>query len=228
MNTDPGPAAFVDSDHPAEPYPGSRPGHSFVHQDAQGFALTFASSGSWQIGGRDLDAWLRESGAEPLAARVPVLAYGSNACPSKITWLRGAHGLGGPVVVLRTEVCGIAAVWASGRRIVDDQRPATLSIAPGARETHAVWLATAEQLIALDRCEGRGERYDLAELHCGETRLEDGRELAGVLAYVGRSEARMPLLVDGAPVRCAEVAQARAQLLQGVAARNDGLRRTVV
>ena len=201
-------ADFLDADFPAEPYPGARPQGSFVHENG---------------GGRYLD----ERDVMP-AGRLPVLAYGSNACPSKITWMREAHGLSGPVIVVRVAVRGIAAVWAAGLRIVDDQRPATLAADPGAHEIHAVWFATPDQIEALDRCEGRGERYDLAELHTGEISLMDGRQLIGVLAYVGRSRARMPLLVDGAPVRCADVDQQRARHLRGVPAAGDGLRRTVV
>ena len=68
------------------------------------------------VDGLPLDAWLRGRGAPPLAGRLPVLAYGSNRCPSKITWLRRALGLGAdPVVVLRARTAGVAAVWAAGR-----------------------------------------------------------------------------------------------------------------
>lgn len=46
------------------------------------------------------------------------------------------------------------------------------------------------------------------------------------LTYIGLDWQRMPLLVDGAPVRCADVDQARARELAGVAASEDGLRVT--
>lgn len=205
----PAPGSFVDADFPAEPYPGRRPAFSFVlGEDGRGHRLD----------------------ALPAITddRRAVLAYGSNACPSKITWLRAAHGLSGPVTVLLAEVRGLAAVWAAGLRVVDEQRPATLVADPDAVETHAVWLATDDQIAALDRCEGRGERYDLAELHGGEIRLDDGTQLTGVLAYVGRSETRMPLLVDGSPVRCRDVPQPAARRLRGVPAAGDGLRYRVL
>ncbi|GAB2956746.1 gamma-glutamylcyclotransferase [Amycolatopsis acidiphila] len=152
----------------------------------------------------------------------PVLAYGSNACPSKITWLRENLGLTGDVTVLQVRCTGLAAVWAAGFRARDGQRSATLAAYPGIVETHAVWLATPEQLAVLDVCEGRGERYDLARLKTGVS-LPDGTELPEVFAYVGASPARMPLLVDGAPVRTADVAQGKARSLNGVPAPSHGL-----
>ncbi|HEV3358282.1 MAG TPA: gamma-glutamylcyclotransferase family protein [Pseudonocardiaceae bacterium] len=209
---------FSDADFPADPYPGARPDVSFRHLDEHGSVL--------RPGGRAPWSW-RESDTDLLAEGIPVLAYGSNACPSKITWLRRELGLTGPVIVLRVHCTGLAAVWASALRKRDGQRPATLAAAPGREEIHAVWLATPEQVGVLDRCEGRGARYRLARLHTGEIRTEDGVLLPEVLAYVGASEIRMPLLVDGAPVPCAEVAQADAIGLVGEAG-PDGLDATTI
>jgi hypothetical protein len=160
--------------------------------------------------------------------RQPVLAYGSNACPSKITWLREEFGLSGPVVVARVECSGLAAMWASGRRFRDGQRPATLGAAPGMTEQHAVWFAAPEQLAVLDRCEGRGGRYELVRLHSGTITLEDGTMLDNVLAYAGCAEIRLPLLVDGKTVRVAEVPQHEASALAGVPAASHGLDVTVL
>ncbi|HEY4022994.1 MAG TPA: gamma-glutamylcyclotransferase family protein [Pseudonocardiaceae bacterium] len=198
---------FSDADYPADPYPGARPDVSFVHLDGHGSAL--------------------RSPRQALSTGIPVLAYGSNACPSKITWLRHELGLAGPVTVLRAHCTGLSAVWAAALRVRDGQRPATLAAAPGRRETHAVWLATPDQVEVLDRCEGRGERYRLARLRTGEIRTEDGVLLPDIYAYVGASEIRMPLLVDGAPVPCAEVAQADAIGLIGEPG-PDGLDATTV
>jgi hypothetical protein len=173
--------AFGDADYPDRPYPGARPDCSFVHLDGVGYPLDLHRDG-WRA---DLDTWLTQHGAEALAARAPVLAYGSNACPSKIT-------------------------------------------RPGIIEDHALWLATPAQLAALDRCEGRGERYDLAQVHTGRVTSETGAVWPDVLAYVGRTAIRRPLLVDGQLVRCADVSQADARLLSGRPADSDGLERTVV
>ncbi|MEU5694880.1 gamma-glutamylcyclotransferase family protein [Actinosynnema sp. NPDC020468] len=175
--------------------------------------------------GQDLDDWLADHGEPPLAARTPVLAYGSNANPSKVTWLREELGLTGPAVVLRARCEGLAAVWAAGFRKSDGQRPATLAAAPGLEEEHAVWFATADQLRVLDRCEGRGLRYQLVRVHTGRVTLFDGSVIDSVLAYTGRAgKHRMPLLSPaGRPVRCADVDQRRARFMAGRAALTDGL-----
>jgi hypothetical protein len=219
---DPAVPLVAAGDYPALPYPGARPDFSYVEIDGSCLRVHPAEHG-WAVGARPLDDWLRAHGAAPQADRNALLAYGSNACPSKIEWLRAELGLRGPVVVLRARCTGLAAVWAAGRRVVDDQRPATLCAAPGVAEDHVVWLATADQLAVLDRCEGRGVRYRLGALHTGRVELDEGTRLAEPLAYVGLAPQRLPLLVDGRPVRCADTTQAQAMALAGVPATTDGL-----
>ncbi|TDV41775.1 gamma-glutamylcyclotransferase family protein [Actinophytocola oryzae] len=209
---------FADDDYPAAPYPGRRPPGSFVHDDGGGWYVR-----AGRVGDTDLDDWLTARGAAPMADRVPLLCYGSNICPSKITWLRSALGLRGPAVLMRARCHDLAAVWASGLRVVDDQRPATLAALPGNTEDHALWFATLEQVEVLDVCEGRGERYRLGRVDTGEVRLTDGTLVDGPLAYTAAAPRRMPLLCDGRPVRCADVPQAGAAALTGVAADTDGL-----
>ncbi|MFJ7212081.1 gamma-glutamylcyclotransferase family protein [Amycolatopsis sp. NPDC098790] len=154
--------------------------------------------------------------------RMAVLAYGSNANPSKITWLRARLGLEGPVVVAHARCAGLAAVWAAGFRVVDDQRPATLTALDGV-EDHAIWFVTPDQLAVLDRCEGRGTRYHLARLTEPDITLEDGTRLTEVHTYVGAAPIRYPLLVDGKPVRTTDLPQAEAAKLDGVAADGHGV-----
>ncbi|WP_332461431.1 gamma-glutamylcyclotransferase [Amycolatopsis aidingensis] len=199
-----------------------------MHLDGIGHALGHREGGWRLTAGEALEAWLTSRGAPGLARRRPVLAYGSNACPAKITWLRAELGLTGPVVALHAECHDLAAVWAAGVRQRDGQRPATLAAMPGTVERHAVWLATEEQLRVLDVCEGRGERYHLSLLHSGTVTLEDGTVLGEPLAYTAAAPARMPLLVDGRPVRTAVAAQARARRLRGDPAASHGLRVTVL
>lgn len=211
---------WPDAEFPADPYPGAVPPGSFAHVD--GIAREIDAHG--RVAGLPLDAWLAEHGAAPAAARVPLLTYGSNRCPSKITWLRRELGLGAdPVVVLRVRTSGLAAVWASGLRRRDGQRPAVLAAAPGVAETHGLWLATPEQIGVLDRCEGRDDRFRLARLHTGTVRLDDGGLVEQPWCYLGHNATRRPLLVGGSPVRCADVAQERALGLEGRAAPGDGL-----
>jgi gamma-glutamylcyclotransferase (GGCT)/AIG2-like uncharacterized protein YtfP len=216
---------FADEDYPAAPYPGRRPSCSFVHDDATGWTLTPdpAALAGWRVGDIDLDDWLAGRDAPPLEGRVPVLCYGSNVCPAKLTWLRTALGLTGPAVLLRARCTGLAAVWASGLRVVDDQRPATLAALAGNTEYHAIWLATPDQVAVLDRCEGRGERYRLVRVDTGEVRLEDGTLVDGPLAYTAAAPRRMPLLTGGTPVRCLDVPQSGAAALVGDTADTDGL-----
>ncbi len=265
---------FRDRDHPADPYPGTVPGRSFVHLDAVGHPLTpdRRALAGWRVGagdpggadnsadndadhgagdahsvaggagggpgaaggasgntvgggggpGPDLDDWLAARDAAPMAARVPLLVYGSNRCPSKITWLRRTLGLCGPVVVLRAQTRDVAAVWAAGLRVRDNQRPATLSAAADVREWHALWLATPDQIEVLDHCEGRGERYRLARPDI-TVHTEDGAAVERPWCYLGLSPRRLPILVDGAPVRCADLPQDRARALTGEPATDDGL-----
>lgn len=216
--------SWPDEEFPADPYPGAVPPGSFVHVDERAHPLHPDPRAGWRVGPVPLDDWLTHHDAPPAAARVPVLAYGSNRCPSKITWLRKALGLGpDPVVVLRARTTGVAAVWAAGLRRRDGQRPAVLAAAPGVREDHAVWLATPGQLAVLDRCEGRGDRFRLARLRTRGVRTEDGACVEDPWCYLGFSTIRRPLLVAGQPVRCADVPQAEARALAGEPATGDGL-----
>lgn len=199
---------WPDTDFPADPYPGAVPPGSFVHSAAVARPLP-----------DDLDRVLREHGR----GRLPVLTYGSNRCPSKITWLREALGLGpDPVVVLRATTVGVAAVWAAGLRLRDGQRPATLAAEPGRVEEHAVWLATPGQVAVLDACEGRGTRHRLARLDTGTVTVA-GTVVERPWVYLATGPERAPLLVDGLPVPCADVPQQRARTLAGRPAAGDGL-----
>jgi gamma-glutamylcyclotransferase (GGCT)/AIG2-like uncharacterized protein YtfP len=209
---------WPDADHPADPYPGTFPPDSFVHVAEVAHPLRDGG-----VDGVPLEVWLRGRGAAPLKERIPVLTYGSNRCPSKITWLRRQLGLGmDPVVVLRARTTGVAAVWAAGLRARDGARPAVLAAAPGAVEEHAVWLATPQQIAVLDRCEGRDERFRLARLRTGSVTV-DGVPVDRPWVYLGHAAIRHPLLLDGSPVRCADVAQEVAKELDGPAAPGDGL-----
>ncbi|OZM83991.1 gamma-glutamylcyclotransferase family protein [Pseudonocardia sp. MH-G8] len=216
--------ALPDAGFPADPYPGAAPPFSFVHADERSHVLHPHPAHGWTVAGVPLDSWLAARGGVPRALRVPVLAYGSNRCPSKITWLRRALGMGAdPVVVLRARTRDVTAVWAAGLRRRDGQRPAVLAAAPGAVEEHAVWLATPDQIAVLDRCEGRDERFRLARLRSGEVCTDHGVRIDEPWCYVGHGAIRRPLLVGGAPVRCAALPQDAARWLDGVPAPGDGL-----
>lgn len=227
---------FADADYPADPYPGCRPEVSYVHHEGTGHPLvpvpppragcvTLRAPSGYVLADQalDLDRWLAERDAPPLAGRAAVLAYGSNSCPAKLTWLREQFGMTGPVVLLRAVCTGVAAVWAAGVRAHDGQRPVTLVAAPGEVEDHFVWLATPEQLDVLDRCEGNGVRYIRKVLPKDVVAIEGGLRPDEVQAYLGHSPERMPLLVDGRPVRATEVEQWLALGLLGDPAKGHGL-----
>jgi gamma-glutamylcyclotransferase (GGCT)/AIG2-like uncharacterized protein YtfP len=215
---------WEDGVFPADPYPGVVPPGSFVHVDGATRRLV---PGPWRVGTRALDDWLADRDAPPVARRIPVLAYGSNRCPSKITWLRRELGLGDdPVVALKVRTTGVAAVWATGLRYRDGQRPAVLAAAPGVTEEHVIWLATPEQITVLDRCEGRDDRFRLARLPTTgpiSVRAEDGAVITDPWCYLGHGAIRRPLLVGGRLVRCADLGQAAARALDGEPAPGDDL-----
>lgn len=211
---------------PAHPYPGARPEWSYAHVDGLCWPLRpdHGTSWGWRMAVDDspLDDWLAARHAPSLAERIPVLAYGSNVCPGKIGWLRARLGLTGPVVVVRARCTGLAAVWATGIRAQDGQRPATLAAAPDSVEWHGVWLATPDQVAVLDRCEGRDVRYRLVRLRSGRVETETGSVIDGALVYSGQAPHRVPLLAGNQPHRCATVPQTDAVRLVGTPG-GDGL-----
>lgn len=206
---------YVDADFPADPYPGLRPPASYVHVDGVGHRLhvvpppkgciTLRAPSGYVLadGLQDLDVWLAARGAAALAGRTPVLAYGSNACPAKLTWLRQNLGLAGPMPVLLADCTDVAAVWANGARTRDGIRPVVLVAAPGVIEQHAVLLADDDQLAVLDRCEGVNadpQRYRRELLAMGTVTVA-GQPVEGLQYYRGVRADRMPMLAGGAPVR---------------------------
>ena len=181
-------------DFAALPYPGRRPEHAYLQTDRQVLELVRRADGAWALAHCDetVDGWLARRGEPALHQRRPLLCYGSNACPSKLQDLRDRHGLTGAVVMTPCTAVGRAAAWCDGERLVDRSVPATLVPAPGTEE-HFLWWVAPGQWAALDRCEGRGERYDLVRVPAECVRDELGREVADVRAYVGRSRQRQPM-----------------------------------
>ena len=88
---------------PALPYPGARPDYSYLLDEDQVVPLgTHGPMARWSIlepSGPSLDRWLHSNGHAPMSDRVPLLSYGSNACPDKLTQMRHRDGLRGPVVM---------------------------------------------------------------------------------------------------------------------------------
>ena len=95
---------------PRASLPGARPACSYVLDGDQVLALEYTGdASSWLVQSPSptpLHRWLSDRGQAPIDARVPVLSYGSNACPSKLTTLRNSFGLPGPVIMTRCTVRG--------------------------------------------------------------------------------------------------------------------------
>lgn len=213
------------------PYPGARPGFSYLQHGSQHgsqhvFPLTPTADGTWSLwddtSNTDLDVWLAAHGEPSMAERVPVLSYGSNACPSKLVDLRGRHiPLTGPVPMTRCTVVGLAAAWCNGARS-DGAVPATLAEAAGTEE-HFIWWVAPDQWAALDACEGRSSlTYSLVALNASHANTVDGVvrpvvqseggiDLGWVFAYVGTTRTRRPMPgADGGPLLVRDLDQASA------------------
>ncbi|MEV0900986.1 gamma-glutamylcyclotransferase family protein [Actinoplanes sp. NPDC049802] len=187
------------TDYAVDPYPGTRPVGSWViDQDERCWPVVpdEAMPSGWAVVAAPnsrvcLDTWLTGQGAAPLAGRVPVLSYGSNACPGKVL----ANMTPLPAVNLACEMEGLASVRCTGGA------PVTLASVPKHTETAVVTMATPADLRVLDVVEGRrGGWYTLQTLHTGRVVLENGARVPRPAAYVGARPERHPLLVDGRPV----------------------------
>lgn len=212
----PGAAA---GEFPQFPYPGQRPEGSWV-LDAQGrvhpVSVDAAMSSGWAVstlaeGSVCLDRWLVSQGASPMAGRVPVLSYGSNACPAKALDNRTL-----PAVNLACRMEDLAAAWCAGVRGHGDV-PATLVGVRGHCESAFVTFCTQDDLRRLDVIEGRTSAspvYELVVLEQGRVVLDNGYEVARALAYVGARESRWPLCLRGEVLLLSRASQdAAARLL---------------
>ena len=206
------------------PYPGARVGGSWVVDTRKLLFPVMPDTGSssgWSVVERDashqcLDAWLQGQDAAGLDARIPLLSYGSNACPEKFV----RNGVSLPGVNLRATVHGLAAVYCRGTRRADGAVPATLAAMPDHRESHVVSFVRPADFLALDQVEGRSGRwYDLVLLTAGRIVCDDGVTLKRVLGYVGGRSQRYPMRdLDGDLLVIRETTQATAQAAWNTAA----------
>ncbi|MEV6301850.1 gamma-glutamylcyclotransferase family protein [Actinoplanes sp. NPDC051861] len=184
------------ADFAVDPYPGCRPAGSWVIDRAGRCWPVTPDEGmpsGWAVGGRCLDAWLTGQGATPLAGRIPLLSYGSNACPGKVL----ANGTPLPVVSLACEMDGLASAWCTGRTRAG-RIPATLAAVPAHSETAVVMMADPAELAVLDVIEGRATGwYALRILDTGRVTLENGARVLRPAAYVGARPERLPAVTGG-------------------------------
>ncbi|GAA4950398.1 gamma-glutamylcyclotransferase family protein [Actinoplanes utahensis] len=192
------------ADFAVDPYPGRRPAGSWVvdrHERCWPVRPDEGRPSGWAvvlsaIERMCLDDWLAGQGATRIAERVPLLSYGSNACPGKI--LRNGTSL--PAVNLACEIADLASVWCTGTTRAG-RLPATLAAVPGHVETAVLTLADPGELDRLDMIEGRSTGwYTLQLLHTGRVTLENGARVLRPAAYIGGRPERRPALLHGRPV----------------------------
>jgi hypothetical protein len=186
-------------------YPGLRPTGSWrLSPSGELHGLEVAGAG-W----RD-----RETGEHiDHSDRYLILAYGSNADPTKLLAKVGFF-VGDSVVALRAAVFGWAAAWCNARRRRDRSVVATLVPAPGRMEVHPVFALTPHQLDAMDDWEGHPDYYRRIH-HQDPVLLESGRLADGVQVYLGTPELRPVLLVGGRHLLCADVPYGNVDRLVG-------------
>lgn len=205
------------TDYAVDPYPGQRPYGSFVIDD-EGFCWPVSPDegqpSGWAVSGDEdsvcLDDWLATFGAAPLAERVPLVGYGSNASPGKVL----ANRTPLPSVHLACTLEDLASVWCGGDTAAG-RTPVTLDMLPGHSEEAVVMMCDHTELRALDRVEGRSSRwYDLVLLTEGRVVLENGARLSRPAAYAGGRPDRYPMRLGGRSLLRVDVDQAEVRVLR--------------
>ncbi|KRE97557.1 hypothetical protein ASG76_02285 [Nocardioides sp. Soil774] len=205
------------TDYAVDPYPGQRPYGSVVIDDA-GFCWPVspdeAQPSGWAVSGDEdsvcLDEWLATFGAAPLAERIPLVGYGSNASPGKVL----ANGTPLPSVHLACTMEDLASVWCTGDTAAG-RTPVTLDVVTGHSEEAVVVMCDLAEMRTLDRVEGRSSRwYDLVLLNEGRVVLENGARLSRPAAYVGGRTERRPMRLGGQPLLRVDVDQAEVRALR--------------
>jgi hypothetical protein len=130
------------------------------------------------------------------AARLPLLAYGSNAAPAVLARKLGPEAE--PVQVIRATLRGFDAVY-SGHVSAYGSVPATLLPSPCTELATFVAYLTEVQLKLVSETEPNYELNRISGLSC---RLEVGEEVVEAHAYLSRHGC---LLRAGAPVAVREV-----------------------
>jgi hypothetical protein len=164
-----------------------------VIERALGYPFPVPARSYALVGGRPTD--LQEAEVDR-SARVPLLAYGSNASAAVLARKLGAETE--PVPVIRATLTGFDAVY-SGHVAAYGSVPATLRPSPGTELTSFVAFLTEVQLRRVSETEPNYELDRMSGLSC---QLEVGERIGEVHAYLSRHGC---LLRAGAPVAVREV-----------------------
>jgi hypothetical protein len=132
-------------------------------------------------------------------ARMPVIAFGSNAAPIRLA--TKFAGMGARIAVTPARLRHYAVVY-SAHFSSYGSLPATLDACRGATTRLCLTWLTEPQLLHMHRTEGTGERYDYVELSGLDLVVERGGQVRRAGAYLSR---RGALALGGRPVRLAEV-----------------------
>lgn len=187
------------SDFGVSPYPGALVKVPSLIVDGRVLSLEVDSGGLRQHQGPSLIDTLDSLDLDPLRL-VPLLTYGSNACPGRLVekFGRGPHGLRrlDGIALIPVMMFGAMVAWSCKptRRGV---LPFTLAHDPaGAHQAHLL-LMPPDLAEDMDRSEGRsGTFYVAARLTDVTAELPNGRQWRRPLAYVGVGE-RGPLTAEG-------------------------------
>ena len=132
-----------------------------------------------------------------MSARVPVLSYGSNACPSKILRNHDRHGVSLPSVNIRCLVRGWGAVYAERECMAGHllhHRAAGRPPRTPLPHLRATW-----GLKGLDRVEGAPHYYERTVIPPGSVIAPGRRIFDDVSVYIGVPGLRGPAFEsDGA------------------------------
>ncbi|NQU37462.1 MAG: hypothetical protein HQ526_07710 [Actinobacteria bacterium] len=189
----------------SDPYPGEIPTGSFAIRGGYVEEVRHTDVGMVFDRGASVGEWLAHDGSRPTAldgSYVPMLAYGSNACPGRLVEKFGAQfhveeSELDRIVALAVTVAAVARAWTC-RLTQHGILPVTLAPSVG-RELDCHVLLLPRRLVPLmDASEGRGGRfYSVTRLTTTNVTLPGGGIWHAPITYLGKSS-RAPLVVDGA------------------------------
>ena len=201
----------------AKSYPFAQPAHSFIFAGGAALAVVELTGGdieaaSVRVRGETMRVadYCRTVGlapADPLAARIPVIAHGSNAAPERLVQKFGRRAEGAVIPVLRATLESFDVVYAPHFSSYGSI-PATLEASPDTAVEIALTYLTSAQLAAMDATEIRAvgptyARGRLAKIRC---HAEGQGTLGEAQVYLAK---RGSLQFEGSPRAFAALRAAR-------------------
>ncbi len=179
----------------AKTYPYPRPPHSFLFADATAHPLPDPNAEA-------IDAALADLGAAPLAARVAVVAHGSNAAPEALARKYGAFRGDPAIPVIRARLEGFDVVYATHISSYGSI-PSTLAPSPGTVVETAITLLAPDQLDLMHGSELSAGNYVYGRLDGLALDLEGLGRRTSAFAYLTRRGCLG--IVGGAPLALARI-----------------------